>query len=337
MEPLEPDQPVDVADLRVELRRFLAGIPFSHTRELSPEERGRLRRKLLPYLATGGGAIVVGLLSILGLSTAAAPMAILFIVMMAITLALCGYWAWPFIQALRSDLAYVYIGRMNDLVNFDVAQSHYRSREKDVEVYVNRYIELVAVGKGDRIWHLEGISNDETLAGVRSIWLALVPDHDERGERPLTKEEIAELRLRSREFVQIAPFLVSGVAATFIILAVIGILQVLASYLVVPLGILLWGATAYLIWSPYAKRWKFGQMMRKDARNGKVRDGILPSGLPWVVKGEPARWRVGRPKGGTNGVTMEQALWLEEAAEAARKAAENAPYPPIAITSPKRP
>lgn len=334
---MEPDElaPIDAASLRVELRRFLAGIPFSHTRELTPEERKQLKRKRLPYLIVGGGAIVVAGLSVLGLSSAAAPMAVLFLVMMAITLGLCTYWAWPFFQALRKNLAYVYIGRMHDLVNFDVAQSHYRAHEREVETYVNRYIELVAVGKGDRIWHLEGIDNDETLAGVQSIWLALVPDHDERGERPLTKEEISELRIRSREFVQITPFLVSGIAASLIVLAVIGIIQALASFLVVPLGFLLWVATAYLIWTPYAKRWKFGQMLRKDARKGTVRDGILSSGLPWVVNGEPARWRVGRPKGGTNGVTKEQALWLEQAVEMARKAAENAPSPPLPIVNRK--
>jgi hypothetical protein len=332
MEPQDPT-PIDAADLRVELRRFLGGIPFSHTRELSPEERKQLRRKGMPYFAVGGGAILVGLASVFGLSTAAAPMAVLFIVMMIITLGLCAYWARPFVQALRSDTAYVYIGRMNDLVNFDVAQSHYRSHEKQVEVYVNRYIELVAVGKGDRIWHIEGIPNDETLAGVRSIWLALVPDHDEQGERPLTEEEIAELRLRSREFIQVMPFITSGIAASAIVLAVIGIAQVLVSFLAAPLGFLLWVATAYLIWTPYSKRWKFGEMLRKDARAGKVRDGILTSGLPWVVKGEPARWRVGRPKGGTNGVTKEQALWLEEAAGQARKAAENAPSPPLPMAN----
>lgn len=336
MEPTEPQHPIDVADLRVELRRFLGGIPFSHSRELVASEREQLRQKLMPYLATGIGAILIGIGSCFGLGTAQAPLAVLFIVMMSITLGLCTYWAWPFIQALRNGLAYIYIGRMHDLVNFDVAQSHYRSKEKEVEDHLNRYIELVAVGKGDRIWHLEGISNDETLAGVGSIWLALVPDHDERGERPLTNEEIGELRLRSREFVHVTPFLVSGLAAALVVLAVIGIIQVLAAFLVVPLAALLWAATAYLIWSPYAKRWHFGQMLRRDARAGTVKDGILKSGLPWVVRGEPARWRVGRPKGGTNGVTLELALWLEEAAEAARKATEAARENPPPIVTSKR-
>ena len=40
-------------------------------------------------------------------------------------------------------------------------------------------------------------------------------------------------------------------------------------------------------------------------------DGVLSSGLPWVIGGEPARWRVGRPKGGLNGISKTDALQLE--------------------------
>jgi hypothetical protein len=65
------------------------------------------------------------------------------------------------------------------------------------------------------------------------------------------------------------------------------------------------------IWKPYLRRRAFARMLLRDARAGMVREGWLSSGLPWVVNGEPARWRVGRPKGGTHGVTKEQALELQ--------------------------
>ena len=63
-----------------------------------------------------------------------------------------------------------------------------------------------------------------------------------------------------------------------------------------------------------------GMHVLQDRRAGKVTDGFLPSGLPWVVDGQPARWRVGRPLGGTNGITREQALKLEVLAKQAAQA-----------------
>ncbi|MGV3617660.1 MAG: hypothetical protein ACO1SV_20230 [Fimbriimonas sp.] len=329
MEPLE-NLPVDPTDLRVELRRFLAGIPFSHLRELSPQERSDLKRQALPYHIVGGLGAGLSVLFSFFLGTEAAPLWTLMIALGISAFLFCLYWVLPFWQALRKNQAYVYIGRMNDLVNFDVAQDHYR-RTAPLEPYVNRYIELTAIGKGDRIWRLEGIPNDETLSGVRSMWLALVPDHDERGERPLTKEEVAELRIRAADFMRIPPMIVSGVAGAIAAMIVYRILEVVVPLLAFPISLVLWIAASYLVWTPYLRRWRFGKLLRGDMRVGKVRDGILASGLPWVVNGEPARWRVGRPKGGTNGVTMEQALELEASAREAARRAEAAAENPLPI------
>ena len=310
---------INPEDLRVELRRYLAGIPFSHRRELSPSERRELWARTRPYLLYGGTFLVVSLFILVAFWKALGFGAWFGFATFFSMPAACLYWMWPFVQALRANQIDVYIGRMHQLTNFDVALDHYLKSEA-VKSNVNRYVELHAVGNGDRIWKLEGVENDETLSAVRSIRVALVPDHDERGERPLTDEERAELLLRARDLARPAPILATALVTLIICLSIGGILIETALGFTGPVVLALWLLSTYLALKPYAQRWQFGRHALKDRRIGKVTDGVLPSGLPWVVNGEPARWRVGRPRGGTNGITRDQAVELETMARQAAAA-----------------
>lgn len=302
--------PHDEQDLRVELRRFLGGIPFSHEREITSTERGELRKEVAPYVGFG---LLFFLLSVAVFAVTIFEAAVMGPVMVTVGLALsavpisCYYWMRPALQTLRSGRLSVYLGRMNNIVAFDAVQAHYHGRP-EVAAQLHRYVEVLAIGKGERIWRFEGLPNHEALSGVRPVWVATVPDRDERGERRLTDEEVRELRLRASEFRKARPFLLRAVAATFVSLVLFGFtIHFTWSWV----ALIVWLGLEGAIWIPYIDRLLFAQMLSRDARKGVVRNGWLSSGMPWVIDGEPARWRTGRSRGGTNSVTKEQAIALE--------------------------
>lgn len=316
----------DQGELRVELRRFLGGVPFSHEREMMPEELAALRGEMVPFATLG---VLFFLLSAFVLKTALGggavePLLVLVSAVIAIIPGCCLHWIWPHIQALRSGKVAVYIGRMSDIAAFDVVQEHYR-KKAGVDAHLNRYIEILAIGNGHRIWRLEGIPNNEALSGVRPIWLALVPDHDERGERSLTQEEARELRLRAADFRQKGIFCFQQLLLSVPCLILFSFVYALVGSLAAPIGLIFWLVASIGLWLPYLKRRKFALMLIRDAKAGVVRDGWLSSGMPWVVNGEPARWRVGRPRGGAHGVTKDQALALEGLAQAPTTGEGNSP------------
>lgn len=295
---------------RVELRRFLGGVPFSHIRDITSAERKTLTMEVLPYgllslLLLGGtiwGAVAVA--SSLGL-------VLTLVAFLALPIVYCVSWAWPHLQTLRTGQIYVYIGRMNDLTAFDVVQAHYREKRETAQ-HMDRYIEILATGRGDRLWRLEGITNHGALKGVRSRWLALVPDQDENGRRTLTPEETKELRLRARDFVTIGPFLGKQIVGIFGAIQGAQILKLMFSEIPsMPTLYVLLALITLCVWVPYVKRLSFARTLRNDARTGVVENGSLNSGMPWVIGGEPARWRVGTAKGSTNGVTITHAWALE--------------------------
>ena len=315
MSPSEPH------DLRVELRRFLGGIPFSHEREITPDERRILRKEVIPYI--GFGFLFLGLslsafLAIFLKTAVIVPTMLMLGVALAAVPICCYYWARPALQALRTGRLSVYLGRMSDIAAFDTVQAHYRGHP-DIAAHLHHYVEILALGEGDQIWRFEGISNQEALAGVRPVWVATVPDHDERGERRLTEEEARELRLRASEFRKIGPFLVQEAVATIIALIFYAFTYGFPGPLAAWGGLIVWGLINVVVWLPYIRRCLFARMLKRDVRAGVVREGWLSSGMPWVVKGEPARWRTGRAVGGTNAVTKAQAIASENAAAEARQ------------------
>lgn len=302
------------SDLRVELKRYLGGVPFSHVRKITEEERKAIWKEILPYalVAVLFIAAILVVASIPMVRTSAA-LRDAFAAILLLVPAYCLYWAWPHLKTLRSGKVFAYIGQMRYIAAFDVVQEHYQ-KNHEVGEHFDRYIEILATGNGDRIWRLEGIANNGSLRGVRSIQLALIPDHDERGVRPLTREEIKELRLRASGFLQIRGFVAKNLMALFMTLQATRLLTQ-----VVPELFRAGFATAFImvlvslfVWAPYIKRWKFAHLLKRDAKDGTVTDGMLRSGLPWAVRGEPARWRLGTAKGGTNGVSREEALALED-------------------------
>jgi hypothetical protein len=326
-------KPIEERDLRVELKRYLGGVPFSHIRQVTREERKAIWKEILPY---GLLALIflTGIVWILVLAVRD-PVIASFAGILALVPAYCLYWAWPHLRTLRSGEVFVYIGQMQNVAAFDVAQEHYQ-RNYEMRQHLNRYIEILATGKGDRIWRLEGLPNNGSLRGVGAIQLALIPDHDEQGVRLLTAEEREELRLRARGFLRVQGFLTKNLVALWGVLTLVRVVGQLVPELSRGwfLSIMVAVIASVIVWSPYLKRWKFARMLKHDARAGTVEDGTLYSGLPWVVRGEPARWRLGAASGGTSGVTKEEALAfedeyyeddLEEEEELARQAIEAGP------------
>ncbi len=313
--------------LRVELRRYLAGIPFSHRREMSEDEVRQIRRQVRPYLAC---SLVFGVLAAVFVTLSRTEMGgfgYFMALVFGIVPVCCLGWAAPFLRALRQRVLDVYIGPMNALTSFDVAQSYYL-KQRDMAANVGRYVELLAIGGGDRIWKLEGVGNDETVAGVRSVYVALVPDHDERGRRPLTPEERKELRVRSRDFMQIGPVLLATLATALTVAIFYGVAREVG-YGNLAVAFLVFLVGLYYATADFRKRWAFGNLLLKEERAGIVENGILPSGLPWVVSGQPARWRVGRAKGDRSGVTLQLARSLEDWAAGASEQMAPAPASPL--------
>jgi hypothetical protein len=285
--------------LRVELRRYLAGIPHSHRRALTPEERRAIRRIIVPYILIG--VFFIGLSAgvfVLSVAKSAVFFAYLMGALLLTVPGWCAFWTWPFVQALRADALDVYIGPLRRLTGFDAAHDHYL-RRPEVEAWVDRYVELHAVGDGERIWRLEGVENGEALSEVRSVRVALVPDQDERGERPLTPEEKREISLRARDLRRWPPILAAVAAALFVGWFLSGAGSDVGSDIPRWVG-LAGGLVIFARYTlPLLSRWRFGGQLRRDQRTGTVRDGRLASGTPWVVDGEPARWRTGWIRGGS--------------------------------------
>jgi hypothetical protein len=300
-------------ETRVVLRRYLAGVPYSHRREMAPVERRMIWAQILPYVCAGSGLFLSGLvLLILGALNESTFLGWMAFLGLGISAGFCAQWAWPFIQALRARVLDVYIGPLYRLDGFDAAHDLYLQND-EVSNYLQRYVELLAVGNGERIWQLEGVGNDEKMASVRSVLVATVPDVQENGRRPLTREEKEELLLRARELRRIAPFAAGG----FFLLSTLAFLAAITASLPQPYtaGILcaLGLVSAVLGVRPLVARYRFGTTILRDRKRGEVIDGTLPSGLPWVVKGEPARWRVAQPKGGAyHRVTIAEAKALED-------------------------
>lgn len=309
MKPLEPTDP------RVELRAFLAGVPYSHDRDLTPSERKDLTRAITPYMGLTALFLILSFL----LLVLTDPIYMVMVGVIAAALlsvpAFCLYWTRPYRQALRSGKISLYIGRMSDVASFDVAQAHFR-RHPEMDANRGRYIELLAIGARQQVWRLEGIDGGERLSGVRPMWLALVPDLDERGERPLTNEEKRELGIRMLDFLRVEQFLFSlGGAGFFACIAMIAALPARSPVLTGVIAALLLGVVGTIL-MPWFRRLKFSLHLLNDMKAGIVRDGSLASGLPWVVRGEPAQWRLGMSRGGREGVTREEAIRLEESVEA---------------------
>jgi hypothetical protein len=301
---------------RVELRRFLGGVPFSHEREITPAERGELRKETVPYIALGVLFLVLSIVAFVGTwlgGTVMVPLGVTIGIALA-SVPLCSYfWVRPLLQSLRSGLISVYLGRLSDIAAFDATQAHYKGQSQIGE-HLNRYVEILAIGETDRIWRFEGIPHHDALAAVRPVRVAMIPDRDERGERRLTREEVRELRLRASEFRKVGPFLLQEAMATF----VAGGFYIFTFGFPGPWsawgGLAVLGLLNVLIWGPYLRRLRFAVTAMRDAKAGVVRDGWLPSDMPWVIGGEPARWRIGRVVNGTNAVTKEQAIALEQTA-----------------------
>lgn len=296
---------------RVVLKRYLAGIPYSHRRPLTPIERRWIWSKVLPYVCLGVGFILIGvLLLIWGVANKSPFLGLFAFLGLVYSAGLCAKWAWPFLQSLRAGVVDVYIGPLHRLDRFDAAHDYYLA-EEEVSEYVQRYVELLAVGKGERIWRLEGVENDEKMAAVRSVYVATIPDVDEIGERPLTPQESEELRLRAREFRRTLPFLAGGTSLLSVLAMLLTVTQEIPRA-----GAVVWAlvlAAAIVGLQPLIKRFRFGTILLRDRKQGTVTDGNLSSGLPWVVRGEPARWRIAQPKGGSyHGITVEAARGLEE-------------------------
>jgi hypothetical protein len=297
--------------VRVELRRFLGGVPFSHVREITPTERKALLKEVAPYGVLSLVLLVVTIWGIVSVASSVSLVATL-VTFMGLSIVYCVRWMWPHVQTLRTGQVYVYIGRMNDLTAFDLVQEHYRGQQQAIAENMDRYIEILATGKGDRLWQLEGIPNQGALKGVRSRWLALVPDHDESGTRALSPEETKELRLRTTDFIAMGPFVWKQFVGMWGALHLSQLLELVVGEdlpTTVLYGLIV--LATLFVWAPYWKRLRFARMLMRDARAGMVEDGHLASGMPWVVEGEPARWRVGTAKGTTSGVTIDQAWALE--------------------------
>ncbi|MGV3617659.1 MAG: hypothetical protein ACO1SV_20225 [Fimbriimonas sp.] len=302
-------------EARVELKRFLCGVPFSHVRDITPEERKELIRELVPH---GGLAVVSLLAMIVFVAQAIRAGGGFHPVVWSLTggiltavLVFCHSRARDHLATLRSGKVSVYIGRMNDLEVFDRATEHFQANHEAGE-HFDRYVEILAIGGGDRLWRLEGISDLGALRKVRPIDLALIPDRDERGARPLSEEEREELRLRAADFHGFGVFVAKNLFAWYLMLQAVKFLQLFIPTVIWPVATLAFLGIAFAIWVPYVKRRRFARMLREDAEAGIVRDGALASGLPWVVDGEPARWRLGRAAGSGSAVSKEQAILLQQ-------------------------
>lgn len=220
------------------------------------------------------------------------------------------YRVWPQIQTLRSGRLHVYIGPLRDLAAFDAIHDLFRMHHS-VGEHLNRYVEVLALGDGDRIWRVEGEDVKGPVRNVRSVRLALLPDLDESGTRALTREERDELALRISDFKRKGNFVREALLSTLMAYPAANAVGIFLPRLKDAVAILTLVVAMYVVWKPYVKRRKFAKVLQADLNAGFVQGGSLSSQLPWVVNGAPARWRTGRPRGGTTGVTTLQAMHLE--------------------------
>lgn len=284
--------PADI-ESKIELRRYLAGVPYSHRRLLSQEETKALRREM----SVGYG--LLALISCCQIAFLVAGSAWFGAVLLAgPSLMVACYYA-PHWRSLKSGKVHAYIGRLQDLRSSDAVQKHL-ARAPGFSANIDRHVEVLALGDGSRLWRVEGLSVGHLLASVEPIEIAIIPDMDEHQARPLTYPERKEIELRIREFLSfkvvwrvVVDNIWKAVGATF---ACVLCLHNFA--LNIFLGCLLICFLGEL--TRQIPKICAAFRLRSDLRTGIVKDGRLASGTPWVTNGEPAAWRLGWTKEGAD-------------------------------------
>lgn len=307
-----------------EWKRFLGGIPFSHVRDLTPDERKAIRGEVLRYLAVAAGLLLIGAIVTVG-SFQSELLAIGFIaaIPMAGGVGYCLAWIWPYWQTLRSGKIHLYVGHPSAIPAFDEIQAFYRS-ELGLDRGLGHRIEILAIGDGGRAWRLNDVSNDERLAGVRPLSVALLLGDHDSGRRSLTAEELQELRGRAKEVGRIGAHGIYLFVGGLIIVAVLPSSLAFAGVLAHPLALAIWLVGNGLIVRGLIRRQRTRTLLLQDADAGIVENGRLNSGLLWISRGWPARWRTGQPGEMSEGITAIDADVLELLSYSKVMAKENA-------------
>lgn len=268
-----------------EMRRYLAGVPYSHERPLSTDERTQIWRRLRsPGLLALGTSMLAGTLTF---QFAREPILVGLGVLGMVLVPLLVVIAYrPYLMALLHNRLQVFIGVLQPISGGDLVQQHFHKIHPNFAAELNRMVEVLAVGDGRRLWKLEGVEVRSELTQVREVRHAVLPDVPESGERELLPAERMELRRRLLHEVSPITYLVITCVVITLFLATNPRLRA-GTYLpqLVPVLIMLVGRN-------WPKSIAIMRGLLTSLRRGTVTDGRLASGWVWSVNGQPAAWRL---------------------------------------------
>lgn len=315
--------PSAAPERHAEWKRFLGGIPYSHARGLEPEERQALRREALRYEWVSLASVVLAGVVATAVYADFPIFAFVIALVPVVVIGYCLAWVRPFWQTLRSRQIHLYVGHPSALPEFDEIQNFYRGN-LGLEKGLNQRIEILAIGNGDRAWRLNDVPNDERLAGIRPIAVALLPNDLDPNRRTLTPEEVTELRNRAREVGRFGAHAVYVLVGACVAVALFPDRLGFAGPMATPLAFILWIVFNLPLAVPLYRRQLTRRLLLQDAEAGTVEDGRLSSGLLWIRRGWPARWRTGHPGEMSEGISVLGADVLEILSRSKAIAKENA-------------
>lgn len=209
---------------------------------------------------------------------------------------LAFYLSGPALRTLRQGRVLVFAGRPRALAALDANQ---RVLFKD-RPYPNEIVLMADRRTILRMDHrflptLERLQSARRIAGERG------PD-----TRRLTPEEKEELRCHIRTFRRPAP----AAWLPVLIIAAFPTLFILRSReeLIIGSGGVFGGLTLLFTLLFLFKMWswlRFSQRLKCDLKDDVITGGNLWSGIPWLVDGEPAGWRIARPAVGVVALDVE--------------------------------
>lgn len=270
----------------VKLKRYLAGVPFSHARALTSAERRELLHRLLRPIAVSLVVVVLSYCA-LGYLDRLGAFAVVVLLQALWILAFVSR-IFPYFVALRENCVHVYLGKLADIGTGEIVRKHFLKHYPEFTKEVGRSVEVLSVGNSQRLWKVEGYRAKTELTTVVPTFLATLPDVDETTPRNLTTPEILELRSRLRHE--------HGTYISLPLLIYLGCMLPQGGKPPLSHAILVVDIAASLILLLFTafrlrKAWPAIRVLRNDLREGTVRNGQLASGLPWVARGEPAAWR----------------------------------------------
>lgn len=272
---------------------YLAGMRRTLSRPPTDEEG-----KALAWIAYGGAASgTAGALFLIELifrtpawanAPDSVPLLLLSVAASVICFAFSIIVSGPALQTLRRGRVHVFGGPARPLGQLDADQKRILGSRKDAAEMVLMANERTVLRIGRRFLpRLEPLRRPIKVSNDRGAL-----------SRPLTEDERQELGRLVRRFrtPKLSVFVIPLIALGACIISLVALEK--ADIIVRFIPLLLFGYLGGDLLRKLRTWESFARRLENDFADGRIQDGKLRSGLPWLIQDKPAPWRMAQPEVG---------------------------------------